>query len=388
MEYFNVSSVVRKTMEKIMHVITGLGDGGAEGVLTRLCLLSKNLEHEVVSLIDAGKYGEVLVAAGIKVHYLKMNPARPNPLKLIKLISIIRESKPSVVQTWMYHADLLGGIAAKLAGVKRIIWGVRHSTLDKGNAKRSTIYVAWLLAKLSYFIPDKIVCCARKALEVHSDLGYDKSKLILIPNGYDLESLRHDPEAGFRIRKELCISKDSFLIGKVGRYDPFKDHSNLLKALSIIKNSGIEFTCLLVGNRLTTENKLLTKEIADLGLIDCIQLVGQRADIPAIMNALDLHVLASSSEAFPNVLAEAMACGVVCVSTDVGDAKEILNEPNLICSPKNPEMLSELIIKAKYLWANDKQRWSEFKQRNIDRIIGQYSIASMVRQYEQCWVGK
>ncbi|HGK7313986.1 MULTISPECIES: glycosyltransferase family 4 protein [Aeromonas] len=371
-----------------MHVITGLGDGGAEGVLTRLCLLSKNLEHEVVSLIDAGKYGEVLVAAGIKVHYLKMNPARPNPLKLIKLISIIRESKPSVVQTWMYHADLLGGIAAKLAGVKRIIWGVRHSTLDKGNAKRSTIYVAWLLAKLSYFIPDKIVCCARKALEVHSDLGYDKSKLILIPNGYDLESLRHDPEAGFRIRKELCISKDSFLIGKVGRYDPFKDHSNLLKALSIIKNSGIEFTCLLVGNRLTTENKLLTKEIADLGLIDCIQLVGQRADIPAIMNALDLHVLASSSEAFPNVLAEAMACGVVCVSTDVGDAKEILNEPNLICSPKNPEMLSELIIKAKYLWANDKQRWSEFKQRNIDRIIGQYSIASMVRQYEQCWVGK
>ena len=195
---------------KIMHVITGLGDGGAEGVLTRLCLLSKNLEHEVVSLIDAGKYGEVLVAAGIKVHYLKMNPARPNPLKLIKLISIIRESKPSVVQTWMYHADLLGGIAAKLAGVKRIIWGVRHSTLDKGNAKRSTIYVAWLLAKLSYFIPDKIVCCARKALEVHSDLGYDKSKLILIPNGYDLESLRHDPEAGFRIRKELCISKDSF----------------------------------------------------------------------------------------------------------------------------------------------------------------------------------
>ncbi|BBQ52396.1 glycosyltransferase family 4 protein [Aeromonas allosaccharophila] len=375
-------------MKKIMHVITGLGDGGAEGVLTRLCLLSKNLEHEVVSLIDAGKYGEVLVTAGIKVHYLKMNPARPNPLKLIKLISIIRESKPSVVQTWMYHADLLGGIAAKLAGVKRIIWGVRHSTLDKGNAKRSTIYVARLLARLSYFIPDKIVCCARKALEVHAELGYDKSKLTLIPNGYDLESLRHDPEAGFRIRKELCISKDSFLIGKVGRYDPFKDHSNLLKALSIIKNSGIEFTCLLVGNRLTTENKLLTKEIADLGLIDCIQLVGQRADIPAIMNALDLHVLASSSEAFPNVLAEAMACGVVCVSTDVGDAKEILNEPNFICSPKNPEMLSELIIKAQYFWVNDKQRWSEFKQHNIDRIRSQYSIASMVRQYEQCWVGK
>lgn len=375
-------------MKKIMHVITGLGDGGAEGVLTRLCLLSKNLEHEVVSLIDAGKYGEVLVAAGIKVHYLKMNPARPNPLKLIKLISIIRESKPSVVQTWMYHADLLGGIAAKLAGVKRVIWGVRHSTLDKGNAKRSTIYVARLLARLSYFIPDKIVCCARKALEVHAELGYDKSKLTLIPNGYDLESLRHDPEAGFRIRKELCISKDSFLIGKVGRYDPFKDHSNLLKALSIIKNSGIEFTCLLVGNRLTTENKLLTKEIADLGLTDCIQLVGQRADIPAIMNALDLHVLASSSEAFPNVLAEAMACGVVCVSTDVGDAKEILNEPNFICSPKNPEMLSELIIKAQYFWVNDKLRWSEFKQHNIDRIISQYSIASMVRQYEQCWVGK
>lgn len=375
-------------MKKIMHVITGLGDGGAEGVLTRLCLLSKNLEHEVVSLIDAGKYGEVLAAAGIKVHYLNMNAARPNPLKLLKLISIIRESKPSAVQTWMYHADLLGGISAKIAGVKRIIWGVRHSTLDKGKAKRSTIYIARLLAKLSYYIPDEIVCCARKALEVHAELGYDKSKLTLIPNGYDLESLRHDSEAGVRIRKELCISKDSFLIGKVGRYDPFKDHSNLLKSLSIIKRSGIEFTCILVGSRITSENKLLTKEIADLGLLDCIQLVGQRADIPAIMNALDLHVLASSSEAFPNVLAEAMACGVVCISTDVGDAKDILNEPDFICSPKNPEMLSELIIKAQYLWANDKQTWSALKQRNVDRIKSQYSIASMVRQYEQCWLGK
>ena len=81
-----------------------------------------------------------------------------------------------------------------------------------------------------------------------------------------------------------------------------------------------------------------------------------------------------------------MWCGLC--STDVGDAKEILNEPNFICSPKNPEMLSELIIKAQYFWVNDKLRWSEFKQHNIDRIISQYSIASMVRQYEQCWVGK
>lgn len=375
-------------MKKVIHVITGLGDGGAEGVLTRLCLLSKTVEHEVVSLIDAGKYGEVLASAGIKVHCLNMNPAKPNPLKFFKLISIIKKSKPSVVQTWMYHADLFGGFAAKVAGVKRIIWGVRHSTLDKGKAKRSTIFIARLLASLSYFIPDEIVCCAHKALEVHANLGYDKSKLTLIPNGYDLEYLKYDSEAGVHIRKELCISKDAFLIGKVGRYDPFKDHSNLLKALSIVKSSGVEFTCILVGRGLTPENKLLSREIADLGLFDSIQLVGQRADIPAIMSALDLHVLASSSEAFPNVLAEAMACGVVCVSTDVGDAKEILNNPDFICSPMNPVVLSDLIIKAHHLWANDKYIWTELKQRNINRIKSQYSIACMVQQYEKCWLEK
>ena len=374
-------------MKKVLHIITGLGDGGAEGVLTRLCLLSKGVEHEVISLMDEGKYGNTLTDAGVKVTCLRMNPAKPNPFKFLKLLLIIRKIKPDVVQTWMYHADLLGGLAAKITGVKKIVWNLRHSTLDKGKAKRSTILIAKLCARLSLVVPTKIICCAYKALSVHADLGYKKSKMQVISNGYDLARFKPDETLRSCVRNELNIEKSIFLVGKVGRYDPFKDHSNLLKALSVVKSSNIDFLCVLVGKGLDDENYALNDEISRLGLKKNIVLLGQRTDVPAIMNAIDLHVLASASEAFPNVLAEAMACGAVCVSTNVGDAAEILDMPELICEPQDHQALAKLILHSYSLWKSSPVDWDKLKNKNIKRIEDNYSIQNMIKSYEQCWLG-
>lgn len=372
---------------KVLHVITGLNDGGAEAVLHRLVTRDSSHTHVVVSLMDKGKYGPLLDAAGVKVYCLSMNPGKLSLRSIWQLRGLIRSESPDAVQTWMYHADLLGGVAAKIAGVKKIFWGIRHSTLEKGKSKRSTIAIAKLCAVLSRFVPEKIVCCAHKALAVHRDIGYSAPKLIVIPNGYDLSKFNLNESSGAKLRASFGISQDTFLVGKVGRYDPFKDHNNLLSALADLSSTGVNFKCLLVGKGLSADNVVLVARIEELGLTDSVILGGQRTDIPAVMNALDLHVLSSSSEGFPNVLAEAMACGTPGVSTDVGDAGEIVGDSRLLCPPRDPRALSALIQTMHTEWAKKPNDWAERRIKCVQHIKSNFSIERMVAAYEDCWFG-
>tara|TARA_R110001592_G_scaffold54291_2_gene166178 strand:+ start:236 stop:1384 length:1149 start_codon:yes stop_codon:yes gene_type:complete len=371
--------------KKVVHIITGLNDGGAEGVLTRLCLHSEQVQHVVISLMDEGKYGPLLARSGVTVHCLGMNPGKPSIVRLFRLVRLIRAEQSDVVQTWMYHADLLGGIAARLAGVRRVFWGIRHSILEKGKSKRSTIMIARLCALLSSWVPDKIICCANKAQDVHADIGYSARKLRVIPNGYDLSRFRSDVAAGAKVRAELSLGPSDFVIGNVGRFDPLKDHSNLLQALARVAECKIPFRSLLIGKGMSPDNTGLVKQITALGLQDSVLLVGQRSDIPAVMNALDLHVLSSSSEGFPNVIAEAMACGTPCVSTDVGDALDIVGDKEACCPARDPQALADVIIKLAREWQHSPLMWRARKVASSQRIAEKFSIEAMVEAYETCW---
>ena len=374
---------------KVLHIITSLGDGGAEGVLVRLCLHNKKNRHAVVSLTDSGKYGSILSEAGVSVHCLDMNSGKPSLSIFFKLIRLIKAEQPDVVQTWMYHADFMGGLAARLAGVSRVFWGVRNSTLEKGKSKRSTILIARLCAVLSRWVPKKIVCCARDAMRVHAEIGYASPKLLLIPNGYELSRFKPDFKLREEFRNELAISQDEFLIGKVGRYDPQKDHLNLLQALAFVSAQKVKYRCLLVGKGMSPENECLVKLIEELGLQHNMILVGQRSDIPAVMNALDLHIMSSSyGEAFPNVVAEAMACGTPCISTIVGDTLEIIGDAQACCRPRDPKALAELISKMADEFQMSPILWQARKSAGMRRIAKNYSIQVMVDAYEACWFSK
>lgn len=369
---------------KVVHVITGLGDGGAEGVLTRLCLHAKGAGHIVISLMDEGKYGSVLKDAGVCVYSLGLNPSRPNPIKLFSLIKLIRKESPDVVQTWMYHADLLGGIAAKLAGVKAVFWGVRHSALEKGKSKRSTIMIAKLCAWLSPFIPKKIICCAEKSSQVHAGIGYQKSKLIVVQNGYDLSKFEPNAEMRIAVRDQCGVSNKISLLGMVGRYDPLKDHKNLLRSLSFLKDKS-NIKCLLVGDGLTHDNAELAQVISAHDLKDTVILAGQQTNISAIMNALDVHVLSSSSEGFPNVLAEAMACGTPCVTTDVGDAAIIVRDTGWVIPAHNSQLLSAAISVAVDEKVSHPAKWQERQKQCRSRVEENFSIEMMVNSYMTAW---
>ncbi|MGO4478343.1 glycosyltransferase family 4 protein [Massilia sp. 2TAF26] len=368
---------------RILHVITGLGNGGAEAVLYRLCLSDKQNSHIVISLMDLGYYGSKLLAANVDVHALDMPRGRVTMRGLAKLWNLIRTARPDVVQTWMYHADLLGGLAARLAGVKSVVWGIHHTVLEPGKSKSETIMIARLLARLSHFIPRQITACAEKSVVVHAALGYKAEKMVVVPNGYDLQNFMYDEQQRAALRTSWNVDKSVPLLGMVSRYDPQKDHANLIKALAELKKSGQRFCCLLVGSGMVAENAELSERIAHAGLQSEIMLLGPRHDIPAVMSALDLHVLSSSAEAFPNVLAEAMACGTPCVTTDVGDAALIVGDTGWVTPPNNAAALAKSMGLA--LAARQTGDWDDRKRRARQRVEQNFSLDRMVAGYQGVW---
>ncbi len=367
----------------IVHIISGLTDGGAEAVLYRLCAHDTTDRHHVVSMMDAGKYGPLLEARGIPITCLNMPRGRFTLTGLWRLWRLLRRTRPDAIQTWMYHADLLGGIVSRLAGRRNISWGIHHSDLAGSGTTRSTMAVARLCAWLSRVVPRHIVCCARKSADVHRAFGYSGERIRVVPNGYDLSEFRSDPAAGLALREELGLAPDMPVIGFVARFNPLKDHNNLLEALASLKTRGVVPVCLLVGDGMVADNKELAARVADLGLADQVRLLGRRNDIPAVMNALDLHVMSSASEAFPNVLAEAMACATPCVTTDVGDAASIVGETGRIVSPRAPEALAEAIeaLLAEY----GDPAWTKRCADARRRVEEHFSIERMVSGYRELW---
>jgi len=370
---------------KVLHVITGLDDGGAEGVLTRLCLNSEAASHVVISLKDGGKYGPLLKAHGVAVHSVGMNTVVSGAIGFFRLLKLIREEKPQVVQTWLYHADLLGGLSARLLGIRKVFWNVRLSYLRGGNEKKSTLFIARLCAKFSAVLPERVICCAEKALQTHLELGYKESKLVVIPNGYDLKKYRPEGRSRALVRNEFGVSDDEVFVGMIGRFHPAKDHHNLFAALGLLKEAGVAFRCLLAGIGIDSENWELASMLETYGLSDYVTLAGQRMDVPALMNGLDIHILSSRYEGFPNVVAEAMACGTPCVSTDVGDAAKIIGDSGVICPASDPKKLKDGILMLANESRTDEKAWEHRINSCRERILNNFSLEKSIALYEGIW---
>lgn len=371
---------------RVLHIITGLGQGGAESVLFRLATYPEaNVEHVVVSLTDEGIYGERLRAAGVAVHVLGMKRGRVSLGGFLALRALIAAERPDAVQTWMYHADLIGGLAARLAGVRAIAWGIRNSGEHLERSSRSARMVLRACALLSGRIPKAIVCAAQKSAERHADKGYDRARMVVIANGYDLSRYAPNAEARSRVRAQWGVPQDVPAIGCVARWDPLKDHANLLRAIAALVRDGRDagLRCVLIGRGMETDNAELGALVDKLGLRDRLVLAGPSDDVPAAMNGLDLHVLSSCAEGFPNVVAEAMACGVYCVVTDVGDAAYIVGDAGVVVPPEQPEALARGIETAlREVAARGRERAGEAGRA---RVLENFDIARMVQSYTAVW---
>jgi glycosyltransferase involved in cell wall biosynthesis/SAM-dependent methyltransferase len=370
---------------KILHVITGLSKGGAEAVLYRLTTSDDQNTHVVIALMDKGVYGERLISAGVLVYTLNMPRGQVTIKGVIKLYRLVRLMKPDVVQTWMYHADLIGGLVARFAGAKIVVWGIR-GPFDKHRTSLHTRITIRLCAFLSKWVPIAIVSNSEHAAEVHLQAGYSPDKLVNIPNGYPLNKFRPDETARDELLYELNLKHDVVLIGMVARFDPYKDHENLFRALLTVARKGQQFICILVGPGMCMTNQPLVHLVEKYGIQDMVRLIGPRDDVPKIMAALDAHILSSAAESFPNVLAEAMACGTPCVTTDVGDAALIVGDTGWVVAHSDPAALAQAIQKA-FVEMKDSGNWSIRKDAGRKRVIENYSLERMIVSFAKVWDG-
>ena len=366
----------------VLHIITGLEVGGAEGVLYRICTTDLENHHVVISLIKGGKYYFLLIQAGIKVYSLSSSYKSISLCHVIELWHLIRKIRPDVVQTWLHRANLYGGIIARLAGVKAVVWGIRHNTLYQSKSNIILLIIERFLALISWIVPTRIICCADRAAEEHIAIGYDTKKMIVIKNGYSLSKYRPDHGSGERFLSEFGISHNVLILGMVARFDILKDHGNLFQALNLVKNEGVKFKIILVGEGMCYTNIQLQELAMKYSLLGELYLLGLQTDIPRVMNAFDIHLLSSTSEGFPNVIAEAMACGIPCISTDVGDAAFIVGDTGWIVPPSNPLALAIAIKSAAH---ENLDTMCQRGQLARKRISTYFSLESMVKNYSDAY---
>ena len=330
-------------MIKVMHIITTLGQAGAETMLCRIAsgMDAARFENEIVSLTGVLDLAESMQAIGVRVRTLGMKKRAPNPLLVMRLARWIRESKPDVIHTWMYHANMVGALAARLAVDVPVVWGIHHSALDPRIDNRRTIFVNRVCASLSRKFPARIVCCSQASLHIHKNLGYAAEKLEVVPNGFDLEQIKPDPAARASLREELGIPPDAIIVGIASRFHPNKDLQNFVRAAAQLhkRMPGIHF--LLCGLNITWQNTQLVRWIEAAGIRDHCHLLGLRQDMPRLFAGMDIATNASLSEAFPVAIGEAMACETPCVVTDVGDSALIVGETGLVVAPGDPQALAE-----------------------------------------------
>lgn len=321
---------------KILHIITGLERGGAETMLTRLAP-RLDCPNIVVSLTSEGSLGPELQAAGVPVLALGLRRGRPSPAAIFRLRNIVKRERPTLLQTWLYHADLLGLLTSFFLHDVPVVWNLRCSDLDVSKYSFGTRAVRWLSARASS-LPAAIVVNSEAGRSSHAALGYRPKRWELIPNGFDTARFQPDAAARACFRRELRIGDNEPLIGMIARVDPMKDYDNFFAAAERIGAARPEAKFLVAGRG--TETLAVPP-----GLLDRVFLLGERGDIPKLLTALDVMILSSAfGEGFPNILAEAMACGVPCISTDVGDAAVIVGDTGRIVPPRDGVALSDAAL--------------------------------------------
>jgi glycosyltransferase involved in cell wall biosynthesis len=371
---------------KIVHVINCLDTGGAETMLLRLLSQCdrKRYQFEVISLTDLGEIADGLRALDVPVRALNLRRAAaiPDPRSVFRLAGWLRQSQPDLVQTWMYHANLVGGVAAKLAGSPPVIWGIRQTNVDLASVRLRTSLIAKGAVWLSKTIPEYILYNSHVSRRAHVAMGYNDDHAGVIANGFDLNVFKPDARASGAVRQELGLDDVAPLVGLIARYDPQKDHATFIAAAGLVHQQNPEAHFLLAGLRVDASNEVLTTAIAEAGLTNYCHRLGHRIDIPDLMAALDVACSSSIGEGFPNTVAEAMASGVPCVVTDVGDSALIVGNTGRVVPPRQPKALARETVSILSL-TSDARRSLGQSARN--RISMEFSLHAATAAYQKLW---
>jgi glycosyltransferase involved in cell wall biosynthesis len=368
---------------RMTHLVTSLGQGGAELMLARL--LSRidrdRFDCEVICLGESGAVADLIHATGIPVTILGMRRGRPSAAGFCRLTGQLRRSRPHVLQTWLYHADLAGLLAGRWTGVPSIVWNIRASDMDMSQYRTMSALTIRACARWSHQ-PTAVVVNSWAGQRHHESLGYRPRRWVLIPNGVDTGMFRPDRDARASLVAELGVDAETILVGLIGRFDPMKDQAGFLRAAAIVARThrGVQFV--MAGTSVDWDNPILADLVRSLDLQGRVHLLGSRADMPRVTAALDMAISSSFSEGFSNVLVEAMACGVGCIATDVGDSRLIIGSTGDVLPPKDSVALGAAIEKR--IAVGPRERAALGRSARA-RVLEEFDLPIAVARYEQLY---
>ena len=370
---------------KLTHVITALNVGGAEVMLCRMLekMDRSRFDCSVICLGPRGVLSERIERAGIPLTTLGMRGPFSLLRGLWKMTRLFRREKPGAVHTWMYHGDFMGGLAAKLGGDPPVAWSIHHTTHAKGGIKWTTRALTWLLARLSHWIPRHIFCCSHATQREHVRIGYRGDNMEVIFNGADLEVCQPSHEARTKLRAELGIPDNTPLIGAAGRFHPQKDYPNFFEAALLLQETRSDVHFVLCGKGLSADNPEIAPYLSRSPHPGHFHLLGLRGDMPSVYPALDLFALAAAfGEGWPLTLGEALACGVPCVSTDLGDCRDLIGDCGEAVPAKDPAALAAAWLRVLSL---SSEETAALKTRCRQRVVDHFNIDDVIRQYEAAY---
>ena len=370
-------------IKKIVHIITSLDVGGAEtALLSLLQELKKNRKNFIPSIViclkDKGYFYKKIKELNIKIYCLNMKPNKINFFKQYHLYKILKKENPDIVQTWMYHSDLVGGIAAFFANVKNVIWTIHNFNLSIKALGFQTRFVVFLSTLFSYILPTKIISVSKAAIQNHVSIGYNSKKFMHIPLGYKKSN-------SLQFKKKDVHNLNKVIFGSLSRWNVQKNHKFMLESFGKLKKKKYHnFKLILAGQGLNNKNKELLQLIKKNDLKKEVILRDWVEDTQSFFFELDVHILTSIGEAFPNVLCESMLNKVPCISSNVGDVANILGSTGWLFEVNNYDDLQN-IFESIFIEINNHKMWNIRKDISRDRIVNNFGIDLMLQNYYQVW---
>jgi glycosyltransferase involved in cell wall biosynthesis len=365
-------------LKKIIFLSRSMDYGGAERQIALLAigLKEKGYATEIIVFYGGGPLEQELSSNGIPVIHLNKKNRWDIFGFLTRLVIILRKEQPDILHGYLDVPNILTVLMKPFLPHTRIVWGIRTSKIDLTRYDwlvHLTYHAETWLSKWA----DLIINNSYSGMDYANQRGLPKQKMIVIPNGIDTSRFHPDPIARVRVRQEWKVSKNEYLIGLVARLDPIKDHSTFLEAASLLLKirSDVRFVC--VGDGPESYKSNLQNQSKNLALSDHLIWAGAFEEMSNVYNAFDFIISSSISEGFPNVVGEAMACGVPCVVTDVGDSAWIVEKTGLVVPPKSPEALAAGML--------EMLRWLEKDPKEIafltsQRIIEEFSVAKLIEK--------
>lgn len=370
---------------RVAHVITGLRGGGTVAMLLavlKALQARQDIEPYVIGLLDDGASGQMLREWGIPVDCVHMPAGIPDPRAVWKLGRLLKAWKPDLIQSWLYHPDLLASLVAPWIGKPPVLWNIRHATLDPAHDSRSTLWTAKACAWLSRRCPARILVNSVSGRDVHIAYGYDASKMVVVPNGFDIEKYQPSEAARRELRQSLNLAAETPLIGMVARFSAIKGHELFIRSMELVarQHSGCHFV--LCGRDVDAQNAQLSAWIQATGISARFHRLGERVDAQNVHAGLDIEVSASSSEAFSNSIGEALSCGVPVVATDVGDSGWLVGRAGRVVKPNDAVAMAQGCLEILSLSESQK---ADLSRQARERIQTEFEIGGIANRYAEIW---